>query len=71
MPTHENIKLLRRQRGLSQSALAALTGYTDRSSIAKVESGLVDLQESKLRLFAQALGVTVPELMGFDPLPSP
>lgn len=69
MSSHENIQLLRRRHGLSQSALAAMTGYTDRSSIAKVESGLVDLPESKLRLFAQALGVTVPQLMGFDPLP--
>lgn len=69
MPTHENIKLLRQQHGLSQSELAALVGYTDRSSIAKIEAGLVDLQESKLLLFAQSLGVTVPQLMGFAPLP--
>lgn len=68
MPTHEAIKLLRLRLGLSQSDLAALTGYTDRSSIAKVESGLVDLPESKLRLFAQALGVTVPQLMGYEPI---
>lgn len=68
MPTHENIKLLRLQRGLSQAVLAAMVGYTDRSSIAKIEAGLVDLQESKLRLFAQALGVTVPQLMGCEPI---
>lgn len=69
MFTHENIKFLRQQRGLSQDTLAAMVGYTDRSSIAKVEACQVDLPESKLRLFAQALGVTVPQLMGFEPLP--
>jgi len=68
MPTHENIKLLRLQRGISQASLAPMVGYTDRSSIAKIEAGLVDLQESKLRLFAQALGVTVPQLMGYEPI---
>lgn len=68
MPTHENIKLLRLQCGFSQASLAALVGYTDRSSIAKIEAGLLDLQESKLRLFAKALGVTVPQLMGYEPI---
>ncbi len=70
MLTHENIRALRLQRRLSQSTLATMVGYTDRSSIAKVEAGLVDLQESKLRLFAQALGVTLPQLLGFEPIPS-
>lgn len=68
MDTHENIRLLRERRGLSQEALAALVGYRDRSSIAKVEAGLVDLSQSKIALFAQALGVTPAQLMGMDRL---
>ena len=34
---YENIKMLRESKGLSQDALAELTGYTSRSSIAKIE----------------------------------
>lgn len=70
METHENIKALREQQGLSQEALAAKTGYKDRSSIAKIEAGLVDLPQSKIAIFANALGVTPGYLMGIsdDPL---
>ena len=52
---YSNIKRLREEKGLSQDALAKLTGYTDRSSITKIEKGLVDLQQSKIELFAKAL----------------
>ena len=38
---YENIKKLRIERGLSQEELARRTGYTDRSSIAKIENGSV------------------------------
>ena len=67
---YKNIKKLREEKGLSQDALAKLTGYTDRSSIAKIEKGQVDLQQSKIELFAKALGTTSKELVGWDtPLP--
>ena len=60
---YSNIKRLREERGLSQDALAKLTGYTDRSSITKIEKGLVDLQQSKIELFAKALGTTAKDGM--------
>lgn len=63
---YENIKRLREEKGLSQEALAKLTGYTDRSSIAKIEKGQVDLQQSKIELFAKALGTTSKDLVGWD-----
>ena len=63
---YSNIKRLREERGLSQDALAKLTGYTDRSSITKIEKGLVDLQQSKIELFAKALGTTAKDLVGWD-----
>lgn len=66
MDTHENIKKYRKLRGLSQSALAELTGYGDRSSIAKIESGSVDLPQSKISAFAKALGVSPVTLMGIN-----
>lgn len=62
---YSNIKRLREEKGLSQDALAKLTGYTDRSSITKIEKGLVDLQQSKIEL-SKALGTTAKELVGWD-----
>ena len=75
METHENIKILREKRGLSQEELALRVGYKDRSSIAKIEAGLVDLSQSKIAAFASALSVTPAQLMGISdnnvsPLPS-
>ena len=63
---YTNIKQKRLENGLSQDALARLTGYTDRSSIAKIEKGEVDLSESKISIFAKVLGVAASELMGWD-----
>ena len=66
METHENIKILREHLGLSQEALAEKVGYGDRSSIAKIEAGKVDLSQSKIAAFASALNVTPAQLMGLD-----
>ena len=63
---YKNIKRLREEKGMSQDSLAKLTGYTDSSSIAKIEKGLVDLQQSKIELFAKALGTTSRDLVGWD-----
>ena len=43
---YKNIKNLREEKALSQDDLAKLTGYTSRSSIAKIEKGEVDLQQN-------------------------
>lgn len=61
---YKNIKMLREEKGLSQDELAKLCGYTSRSSIAKIEKWEVDLQNSKILLFANALGTTPGKLMG-------
>jgi len=66
METHEIIKDLRIKRGLSQGQLATMVGYKDRSSIAKVEAGKVDLSQSKIAAFADALNVTPADLIGLD-----
>lgn len=71
METHENIKKYRKLRGFSQAELAEATGYSDRSSIAKIEAGSVDLPQSKISAFAKALGVSPAQLMGIvDEKPS-
>lgn len=59
-----NIKNYREKSGMSQEELAKLVGYKNRTSIAKIEAGKIDLPLSKIELFADALGVTPTELMG-------
>lgn len=64
MDLYKNIRQLREQKNMSQGELAKLTGYTSRSSIAKIEKGDVDLPQSKIIAFANALGTTPGKLMG-------
>ncbi len=61
-----NIRERRHALGLSQEELAKKVGYRDRTSIAKIESGKVDLSQSKIYDFAQALETTPAFLMGWD-----
>ena len=61
---YENIRKFRIELNMSQAELAKRTGYGDRSSIAKIERGAVDLPQSKIMLFANALNVTPGKLMG-------
>ena len=63
---YKNIKSRRTELKMSQDTLAELTGYKDRSSIAKIEKGEVDLSESKIREFAKALKLSPQELTGWD-----
>lgn len=63
MNLYDNIKRLRTMQGMSQEELAKKVGYNDRSSIAKIESGSVDLTQSKIIAFAKALGTTPEKLM--------
>ena len=63
---YQNIKYLREKQNMSQGELADLCGYTNRSSITRIEKGQVDLQYSKIGIFAKALGTTPIELMYVD-----
>ena len=65
LPLYKNIKARRKAAGLTQEELARLTGYTDRSSIARIEKGEIDLPQSKIKQFADALGTTPGVLMGW------
>lgn len=66
---HENIKNRRIDIGMSQQELADLTGYTDRSSIAKIEAGKVDLTQTKILKIANALNTSASILMGWGKEP--
>jgi repressor LexA len=63
---YKNIKKRRQELKISQSKLAELVGYTNRSSIAKIEAGKIDLPQSKIVEIAEALRTTPKELMGWD-----
>jgi transcriptional regulator with XRE-family HTH domain len=58
------IKNLRLNKGLSQSELAELVGYKDKTAIAKIEAGKVDLPQSKIYALAKALSTTPSYLFG-------
>ncbi|MDD6632058.1 MAG: helix-turn-helix transcriptional regulator [Lachnobacterium sp.] len=60
------IKALRELRKLSQTELAEKVGYKDKTAIAKVEAGKVDLPQSKIYAFAKALGTTISYLFSED-----
>lgn len=57
---------LRKALGLTQDELSRIVGYTSRSSINKIEKGLVDIPQSKLIEIADALQTTPTYLMGWD-----
>lgn len=63
---HTNIKNKRLQLGLTQEELARRLGYTNKSTIAKIEAGKSDLPQSKIAEFAAALHTTPAQLMGWE-----
>lgn len=66
---YENIKKLRQSLGLTQQELAERMGYSDKSMIAKIENGKIDISQSKIIAFAKALNTTTAYLMGWKETP--
>lgn len=62
MTVGEKIKRIRKQKGLSQTDLAKLVGYTHKSAIAKIEAR-PDAKQSTILKFAKALNVSPVELL--------
>lgn len=63
---YKNIKKYRKQLGITQQDLALKAGYKDKSMIAKIEKGLIDLPQSKITIFAQIFQISEGELMGWS-----
>ena len=63
---YERIRRLRQENNMSQDELAKKTGYTSRSTINKIEAGKIDISRAKIKVFADALGVTPAYLMGWE-----
>ena len=60
----KRIRSLREFNKLSQTELAIKVGYKDKTSIAKIEAGKVDLPQSKIFAFAKNLGTTPSYILG-------
>lgn len=63
---YKNIKKYRIESKLTQQELAEKAGYKDKSMIAKIEKGLVDLPQSKIITFADIFEVEPRDLMGYE-----
>ena len=67
----ERIRTRRKELHLTQTQLAEMTGYSDKTAISRIESGENDLNRSKVIIFAQALRTKPSYLMGWVEEPSP
>lgn len=65
----KRIRAAREAAGLTQEELARKVGYTSKSTINKIELGINDLRQPKVKAFAAALGVTPAYLMGWEDEP--
>lgn len=67
MSLGQNIRFYRERMGWSQEELAKRLGYKDRSTIAKIESNVNDITQSKIVAIAEVLQTTPAALMGWGP----
>ena len=63
---YENIKYFRKLNKWTQEELAKRMGYINRSMIAKIETGKIDLSQSKIIEFANVFGIAPGDLMGWE-----
>lgn len=66
MTIGERIKARREELGMSQDELAIKIGYESRSSVNKIELGLRNLPQSKIKLIADVLNTTPSYIMGWQ-----
>ena len=62
----KRVKELRIKKGMTQEELALKCGYASRSTVNKIELGANDIPLSKLILLAEALDVSVVQLLSID-----
>ena len=65
MSIGEKIKERRIALNLSQRDLAERMGYSNHSTIARIEAGKVDLPQSKIVQFSEVLHISIADLMGW------
>lgn len=65
------VKELRLEKEMSQDDLAKKCGYSSRSTINKIELGINDVPQSKIKSIAKALDVSVGVLLSLEEIDSP
>ena len=65
MTIGERIKARRDELGMSQEELAHKIGYKSKTSINKIELGIQELRQSKIKQIADALQTTPAYIMGW------
>ncbi len=66
MTIGERIKERRKELKWSQRELSDKMGYSNHSTITRIEAGKVDIPQSRIVQFADVLGVSIAYLMGWD-----
>lgn len=66
MTIGKRIKARRIELMMSQRELSDRMGYSNHSTITRIEAGKVDIPQSRIVQFAEVLGVSVPYLMGWE-----
>lgn len=69
LDTYDKIRIRREELGWSQEQLAEKMGYKSKTSISKVEQKIADLSISKIKQFAEVLGISQLYLLGFVEVP--
>lgn len=70
MTSGEIVRTLREKQGLTQEQLAHRLGYTDRSTIAKIETGKQGLSQKKIKELASFFNVSIYRIMGIEEMPT-
>ena len=66
MTIGERIRARRNELMMSQRDLCEKMGYSNHSTIGKIETNKVDIPQSRIVQFAEVLGVSVAYLMGWE-----
>ena len=66
MAIGDRIKEKRMERGWSQRDLAARMGYSHHSTLARIETGKVDVSQTRIAQFAEVLGCSIAYLMEWE-----
>jgi transcriptional regulator with XRE-family HTH domain len=65
-PIGEKIKMRRMELGWTLRELAKRMGYSNHSTVARIESGAIDIPQSKVVKFAEVMGTSVAFLMDWE-----
>lgn len=66
MSIGKRIKERRSELKISQRELASKLGYSDHTTVTRIEADKVDLSQSRLKQFAKVLDVSVGYLLGWE-----